>query len=43
MSKCVKCSSLHACTQTAAAVGTLYRVQPTLAEQEGEYTKIDLT
>lgn len=30
-------------TQTAAAVGTLYRVQPTLAEQEAEYTKIYLT
>lgn len=40
--ECVKCSSPHACTQTAAALGTLYKVQPTLAEQEGEYTKISL-
>lgn len=29
--------------ETAAAVGTLYRVQPTLAEQEVEYSKINLT
>lgn len=39
MSKCVKCSSPPTCRQTAAAVGTLYRVQPTLAE----HTKINLT
>lgn len=39
MSKCVKCSSPPTCRQTAAAVGTLYGVQPTLAER----TKINLT
>lgn len=41
--QCVKCSCPYACMHPAAATGTLYRVQPTLAQQEGQYREINLT